>query len=447
MQSITTMNPADGQIIARYPVHRPEEITQILSRAEDAQRNWKTSAPGDRIAGLLRLASLLRRDKLKLAALVGAEMGKSEKEAEAEVEKCSNCAEFYSQSGPAFLRSQEIKTEAHRSLVAFEPLGVVFAIMPWNFPLWQALRCAIPAIFAGNTVVLKHASNVTGSAQAIAKLVAESFGRDDLLQILVIAGAEAEKIIGRKEISAVSFTGSTEVGRRIAAAAGQHLKKSVLELGGSDPYVVLADADVELAAQVCAKSRLINSGQSCISAKRFIVAKSVMAEFTEKFMKNLRTARLAPLARADLREELQALVDKSVRRGAKLLCGGEIPVGPGFHYPATVLGEVKPGMAAFEEETFGPVAALVAAETDAHAIELANQTVYGLGAAVFTRDLAKGEKIAIHQLLAGSCFVNDLVRSDPRLPFGGIKESGFGRELSDFGIREFTNIKTIYISN
>jgi succinate-semialdehyde dehydrogenase/glutarate-semialdehyde dehydrogenase len=443
-KKIKTINPASGAVIATYDAHSPEQISAILSRAAQAQKEWKERPLPERARLMLRLSEVLLAAKAELAGLMEAEMGKTQAEARSEIEKCASCARFYAEKGPAFLAPIDMETEASRSFVSFEPLGVVLAVMPWNFPFWQVFRCAIPALVAGNTVVLKHASNVTGCALATEKIW-RGISESPLFQVVLAPGEAALALIDRPEISAVSFTGSTAVGKKIAATAAAKLKKCVLELGGSDPYVVLADADIEATAQVCAQSRLINAGQSCISAKRFIVEASVKEAFEQKFSAALRQAHLAPLAREDLRADLHEQVKKSVSLGAKAVLGGELPGGPGAFYPATLLTGVKPGMPAFDEELFGPVAAVIEARNEEHAIELANQTIYGLGAAVFTRDKARGEKIAKEKLEAGSCFVNEFVRSDPRLPFGGTKESGYGRELADFGIREFTNIKTVYV--
>ena len=443
-KKIETRNPADGSLLASYTVHTPEQISEILGQAARTQRAWKESSPKERSDLMSRLSEALLAAKNDLASLMEKEMGKSPAEAVAEVEKCASCARFYAEKGAIFLSPIDVETEASHSFVSFEPLGVVFAVMPWNFPFWQVFRCAIPAITAGNTVVLKHASNVTGCALAAEKIFRQVSDKP-LFQAVIAPGEAALSLIERPEVAAVSFTGSTAVGKKIAATAASVLKKCVLELGGSDAYVVLADADIEKAAEVCAKSRLINAGQSCIAAKRFIVEASVREAFEKKFAAALGQAKIAPLAREDLRDDLHDQVERSLAAGAKAVLGGQKPNGAGAHYPATLLTGVKPGMPAFEEELFGPVAALIEARDEQHAIELANQSSYGLGAAVFTRDNARGEKIAKEKLQAGSCFVNELVRSDPRLPFGGIKESGYGRELSDFGIREFTNIKTVYV--
>jgi len=348
-----------------------------------------------------------------------------------------------------------VATEAHKSWVSFQPLGVVLAVMPWNFPFWQVFRAAVPALIAGNTMLLKHASNVPASALAIddllrgAGLPAGTFGA-------VLAGSEqVARIIAHPGIAAVTLTGSVPAGRAVARVAGENLKKTVLELGGSDAYVVLADADVDAAAALCAKSRLINSGQSCIAAKRFVVDATIRERFEAALVERMKAAvmgdpmrdetEVGPLAREDLRDELHRQVEDSVARGARLLAGGEVPRRPGAWYPPTVLADVRAGMPAYEEELFGPVAAIIPAAGEADAIRIANDSCFGLGAAVLTRDRERGAAIAEHQLAAGSCFVNALVKSDPRLPFGGIRDSGYGRELGEFGIREFVNVKTVWV--
>ncbi len=447
---LLTQNPQSGAELHRYPVHSPQEIDVRLQKARRGFIDWRRSPMAHRKELLDQVEKILLREQEVFARLIELEMGKLFSEAMAEVEKCAKCAAYYRDYGPEFLAPLPIPTEARLSYAAFEPLGTVLAIMPWNFPFWQAFRCALPSLLAGNTVLLKHASNVTGCALAIERIFQEAANRSDLFQALLVPGKSVLPLIARSEISAVSLTGSTEVGKEVAAAAGAVLKKCVLELGGSDPYIVLKDANLAQAASICAQSRLLNAGQSCISAKRFIVEKSVHAEFQELFLQALQSAPaapLAPLARADLRETLHKQVVRSVEQGARLLCGGKLPESLGFHYPTTLLSTVGPGMPAYEEELFGPVAALIEARDAEHAIEIANNSCFGLGAAVFTNDLRLGEEIAQSRLEAGACFVNTLVRSDPRLPFGGIKESGYGRELSSFGVREFTNVKTVLIEN
>jgi succinate-semialdehyde dehydrogenase / glutarate-semialdehyde dehydrogenase len=443
---ISTYNPEIGERLDSYPIHTFGQLDVILKSSQAAAKEWKRAYKTERSKVLLNLADLIERDKAELAQLIKNEMGKPIAEGIAELEKCSACAKYYAAEAESALTSVEVKTEASRSFVSFEPIGTVLAIMPWNFPFWQAVRCAAPAIAAGNAVVLKHASNVTGCALELERLFRAATGRPDLFRAVILPGKEAVKLIARPEIAAVSLTGSTSVGREVGAAAGRALKKCVLELGGSDAYVVLEDADVEKAAEICAQSRLINAGQSCISAKRFIVHKNVIERFTEVFIPELQKKQIGPMARKDLRDELHRQVERSLKQGATLLCGGKIPSGNGFHYPITALSNVKPGVVAFDEELFGPVAAIILAQSEEDALRLANQSQFGLGAAVFTKDLAKAERIAKDELEAGSCFGNALVRSDPRLPFGGIKDSGYGRELAGFGIREFTNVKTVYIA-
>jgi len=353
------------------------------------------------------------------------------------------------------LSRESISTEASNSFACFEPLGVILAVMPWNFPFWQVFRFAAPALMAGNVGVLKHASNVPGCALAIEQVFQQAGFPADVFRTLLIDNRAAKAVIKNKYVKAVTLTGSTAAGQSVAANAGKALKKSVLELGGCDPYLVLADADIEAAAAACATSRLINSGQSCIAAKRFIVVESVLEEFERRFVAHMSAAKMGdpmneensigPQARHDLRDELHDQVQKSIAKGARCLLGGKIPVGPGAYYPPTVLTDVKKGMVAYHEELFGPVASIIPVKNERAAIQVANDSIFGLGAAVFTRDVARGERIAATELEAGCCFVNDFVKSDPRLPFGGIKTSGYGRELSHYGIKEFVNIKTVSV--
>ncbi|HEX2979963.1 MAG TPA: NAD-dependent succinate-semialdehyde dehydrogenase, partial [Anaerolineaceae bacterium] len=382
------------------------------------------------------------------------EMGKPVRQGVAEVEKCAWVCEYYADHAEAHLAPDEVKSDAYHSYVAFEPLGVVFAIMPWNFPLWQVYRFAAPGLMAGNTALLKHSSNVPGCALAIEENFRQAGFSEGAFQALLISSRQAPAVIEHPLVRAVTLTGSTPAGKDVASRAGAVVKKTVLELGGSDAYLVLEDADLDHAAQVCVDARLINNGQSCIAAKRFIVVESVFSAFADRFVRLMKAKKMGdplnestevgPQARLDLRDDLHAQVRTSVERGAKILLGGEIPAGPGAFYPPTVLVDVKPGMPAYDEEMFGPVAALIVARDETEAIRIANDTPFGLGAAVFTQDIERGERIA-HQLEAGSTFVNTNVVSDPRLPFGGIKESGYGRELGSYGIKEFVNVKTIYI--
>lgn len=406
----------------------------------------------ERAAGLLRAAELLEEKKDDFSRLMAEEMGKPVGQGKPEVEKCAKVCRYYAEHGGTMLAPREVEG----GLIRHEPLGPVLAIMPWNFPFWQMFRFAAPALMAGNTILLKHASNVGGCAKAIVEVMTEAFGRADFVQAVFVSGKEVEPFIADPRIRAVTFTGSTEAGRKVAAAAGKHLKKSVLELGGSDPYLVLEDADVKEAAKVCAAARMVNAGQSCIAAKRFLVTEPVYDEFLELLKEELaahvpgdpmdEATLLGPMARVDLRDEIHGQVTDSVAAGARLLLGGEIPEDGKLrgkpYYPATLLADVKPGMRAFDEETFGPVAAVVRVKNMQEAIELANRTPFGLGAAVFSGNEARARSVA-QALDAGTVAINAQVVSDPRFPFGGVKDSGWGRELGDHGIREFVNVKTV----
>lgn len=453
--NLKSINPYTGEIIKTYKEFRKKEVNLKIEQTHQAWLSWKSTDFTERALLMRNLAALLKEKKESLAKLMTAEMGKPYPAGIAEAEKCAWVCEYYAENAEKFLKDQLIKTDAHKSFVAFEPIGIVLAIMPWNFPFWQVFRFLAPALMAGNAGVLKHASNVCGCALAIEELVKEAGFPVYLFQSLLVSGKNVNPIIENPLIKAVTLTGSTAAGKMVALKAGQELKKCVLELGGSDPYIILEDADLESAAETCVNSRLINNGQSCIAAKRFIVVKSIAKEFTQLFKQKMevklignpmeKETQIGPQAREDLRDELHQQVKKSIKKGAKCILGGEIPKGKGTFYPATILTKVKKGMPAYNEELFGPVAAIITVKDEAEAIKVANDSVFGLGSAIFTKDLKKGESIAKKQLQAGSAFVNELVKSDPRLPFGGINQSGFGRELSAFGIHEFVNIKTIYI--
>lgn len=453
--NLKSINPYTGEVIKTYKEFSKKEINQKIEQTHEAWLSWKSTDFTERAVLMRKLAALLKEKKESLAKLMTEEMGKPYLAGIAEAEKCAWVCEYYAEHAEKFLKDQLIKTEARKSFVAFEPMGIVLAIMPWNFPFWQVFRFLAPALMAGNAGVLKHASNVCGCALAIEELVKEAGFPKHLFQSLLVSGKNVNPIIEHPLIKAVTLTGSTAAGKMVAQKAGQELKKCVLELGGSDPYIILENADLEAAAETCVNSRLINNGQSCIAAKRFIVVKAVSKEFTQLFKQKMeaklmgnpmkKETQIGPQAREDLRDELHQQVKKSIKKGAKCILGGEIPKGKGAFYPATILTKVKKGMPAYDEELFGPVAAIITVKDKDEAIKVANDSVFGLGSAVFTKDLKKGENIAKKQLQAGSAFVNELVKSDPRLPFGGINQSGFGRELSAFGIHEFVNIKTIYI--
>ncbi|RFM23547.1 MAG: NAD-dependent succinate-semialdehyde dehydrogenase [Candidatus Thermochlorobacter aerophilum] len=454
---LESINPATEERIQTYPEHTAAELDEIVRRAEQAFRSWKKVPIVERAHLLRKAAEVLLKNVEQYAACITQEMGKPIAQSRAEVEKCATNCIYFADNAERFLQAEHVATEAQKSYIAFEPLGVVLAIMPWNFPFWQVFRCAAPILAAGNTLVLKHAPTTTGCALAVQEVFRHAGFPEGVYQTLLIAAPnvpeQVSMLIEHPSVKAVTLTGSTNAGRFVAAKAGAALKKSVLELGGSDPYLILEDADLELAVETCANSRCINTGQSCIAAKRFIVVEKVRKKFEEAFVEKMRAKRigdplsdvdLGPLARNDLRHTLHRQVQASISKGAKLLLGGAYPEGKGFFYPPTVLSHVTKGMPAYDEELFGPVAAIIAAKDEAEAIALANDTCYGLGAAIFTSDCERGERIA-KEIEAGNCFINAMVRSDPRLPFGGIKSSGYGRELSHIGMHEFVNIKTVFV--
>jgi succinate-semialdehyde dehydrogenase/glutarate-semialdehyde dehydrogenase len=454
---IRIVEPASGRLLRSYPEMDGAQAREILGRTQQAYLGWRSSSLQSRAEPLRALARLLRERDEAIAELMAREMGKPMAQGKAEAEKCAWTCAYFADNAQAMLRPEPVATEASRSYLTFQPLGVVLAVMPWNFPFWQVFRCAAPGVMAGNAWLLKHASNVSGSALLIEELFRQAGFPPDLLRAVLLRGGPAVlELIDDPRVAAVSLTGSGPSGRAVAERAGRNLKKTVLELGGSDAYLVLEDADLPRAARACARGRLINAGQSCIAAKRFIVTPRVRERFQELLVREMAAYRpgdplrpdteLGPLAGLELREKLHEQVTRSLERGAALLLGGVIPPGPGAFYPPTVLAGVRPGMPAFDEELFGPVAAVVPARDEEEAVELANASPFGLGAAVFTSDPQRGERIAAERLEAGNCFVNDFVRSDPRLPFGGVKQSGYGRELSAFGLREFTNLKTVWVA-
>ncbi len=453
---LESLNPATDETLRAYEETPPEEVATILTAARAAFGRWRRASFAERAVPLRRAGELLRERREELARLMAFEMGKPLAQGRAEADKCAWVCDHYARGAAGFLAPEDVSTDATRSYVSFEPLGVVLAVMPWNFPLWQVFRFAAPALMAGNAGLLKHASNVSGCALALEALLHDAGIPRDLFRTLLIGSGRVGALIEAPEVAAVTLTGSTPAGRAVAEKAGACLKKVVLELGGSDPYVILEDADLDEVAEICAAARLVNGGQSCIAAKRFVVVEDVLEPFVERLVERMKARRVGdpldegtdvgPQARRDLRDDLQRQVQASVAAGARVRLGCQVPEGPGAFYPPSVLTDVGPGMPAYEEELFGPVAAVLAARDETDAIRIANDTAFGLGAAVFTRDRARGERIAREELEAGACFVNAFVRSDPRLPFGGVKESGYGRELGVFGIREFVNVKTVYVA-
>lgn len=453
--SIKSINPADGKIIKIMDEMTRDEVNHQIDLSFELFHNWKNSPVRSRAGNMLKAAQILRNEKMNYARILTTEMGKPIRQAVSEVEKCAWVCEYYAENTERILQEEIIKTDASESYVRFDPLGVVLAVMPWNFPFWQVFRFAAPALMAGNTGLLKHSSNVPMSALAIEEIFMKAGFPQSSFKTLLIGSALVEDIIKHPKVSAVTLTGSEDAGKKIAAAAGRCLKKTVLELGGSDPFIVLADADIEQAAKTAVQARIINNGQSCIAAKRFIVVEEVMDKFQNLFVKHVKELRigdpmdesndLGPMAREDLLNDLDRQIRESVKMGAKVLTGGKRLEMSGYYYPATVISGVKRGMPVYEEETFGPAAAIIAAKSDNEAIRIANDTPYGLGASLWTRDMEKAKKMA-QSIDAGSVFINGMVKSDPRLPFGGIKISGYGRELSHYGIKEFLNIKTVWIA-
>lgn len=453
--SIQSINPKNWTVIQTFEEMSEEQVNHIIHQANLAYLSLRKSSFAERAKLMKNAAQILKKRKEDFAILMANEMGKPIREGRTEAEKCAWVCDYYAENAEHFLEDEIVETDAGKSYVTFQPIGVVLAVMPWNFPFWQVFRFAAPALMAGNAGVLKHSSNVFGCALAIEAVFKEAGFPENIFRTLLIGSKMVDSVIENPNIKAVTLTGSNPAGRSVAKKAGEMLKKTVLELGGSDPYIVLEDADLEDAVSTCVNSRLINSGQSCIAAKRFIVVESIYEQFKERYAEKMRLkimgdplkeeTDVGPQARVDLRDELHHQVEESIRMGAKCLLGGNIPEGDNAFYPPTVLSDVKKGMPAYEEELFGPVAAIIPVKDEKEAIQVANDSVFGLGASVFTKDLIRGEQIAATELEAGSCFVNTFVRSDPRLPFGGIKESGYGRELSHYGIKEFVNIKTVYL--
>ncbi|HET8547497.1 MAG TPA: NAD-dependent succinate-semialdehyde dehydrogenase [Bryobacteraceae bacterium] len=452
--ALESVNPATGELIARYDAMPDQETGNIIRAAHEAAREWAAAGFAARAACLRAAAAALRDRKNEWARLMATEMGKPISAGIAEAEKCAWGCEYYADHAEGLLADEVVLTEASRSLVRYQPLGAILAVMPWNFPFWQVFRAAAPALMAGNAMALKHSSNVTGCALAIERIFHEAGVPTAAFRTLRLESARVRPVIENPLVAGVTLTGSEAAGREVGGTAGRCLKPSVLELGGSDPFIVLADADIEPTARSAAAARTINSGQSCIAAKRFIVVEQVYSAFLSAFTEAMRAitvgdpldpeTQVGPQARRELRDDLHSQVTRSIAQGARLVLGGTIPQGPGAWYPVSILEDVRPGMSAHDEEVFGPVAAVIRAADPMEAVHIANQNVYGLGASVWTRDAAAAEPV-INQLEAGMVFVNEIVKSDPRLPFGGVKNSGYGRELAALGIREFVNAKTIWI--
>ncbi len=454
--TIQSIDPATEEVIETFEPHTAAQIDEILTTVAAAQKRWRDRPFAERADVLRKVAARLRERKDELARTATSEMGKPIVESEAEVEKCAWVCEYYAEHAERFLADEQAPSTATESYVAYRPLGVLLAIMPWNFPYWQALRAAAPALMAGNAIILKHASNVTRCALEIERLFADS-ASNSILRTIVAPGAEVEALIADRRIAAVTLTGSDAAGVSVASAAGHALKKTVLELGGSDAFIVLEDANLDAAAQMAVRARFQNTGQSCIAAKRFIVVEGVAEEFEQKFVEAAaklkvgdpldRATQIGPVARGDLRDALADQVTQSVAMGAKIALGGESVAGPGgkgYYYAPTIITQVTPDMPVFREETFGPAAAVIRARDAEHAVELANDSDFGLGGNLWTRDLARARELA-RRLESGGVFINGMTASDPRLPFGGVKRSGYGRELSLVGIHEFVNIQTVWI--
>jgi len=463
--SFQTINPATGKNGPAYQGHTVDQAMSIAAEVHRAQVDWRRAAVGVRSEAMKRAAQVIRRNRERYARMMTDEMGKTVTDGLAELEKCALCCEFFAEHAEEFLRPIPQDMSANhtgpkpppRAFVTFNPLGVILAVMPWNFPFWQVMRFAAPHLMAGNAGILKHASNVPGCALALEEIFREAGFPSNMFRTVLLSSKDLKPLIEDPHIAAVTLTGSVAAGKSVAAAAGAVMKKGVFELGGSDGYIVLEDADPVAAAKICARGRMVNSGQSCIAAKRFVVVESIREAFERAFVEEMRSyvmgdpndpkTKLGPMESVRSRDQIASQVSQSVKHGAKILLGGEVPKQPGAWYPATVLSNVRPGQPAHDDEVFGPVAAVISAKDEANAINIVNDSRFGLGSAVITGDTGRGERIAAEELDAGAAFVNDNVRSDPRLAFGGVKNSGYGRELSAFGIREFCNIKTVLVES
>ncbi len=451
---IQSLNPFTEKVEKSFPETTKENVCKIIDDVHNEYLGWKEVSFKERGKLMKRAAEILRDEKSNYGKILTLEMGKTLTQAIAEVEKCAWVCDYYADNAEEILSEELIETDASQSFVRFDPIGVVFAVMPWNFPFWQVFRFTAPALMAGNAAVLKHASNVPMSASAIENIFYKAGFPNNLFRTLLIGSSLVEDVINNSKIKAVTLTGSEQAGKKIAETCGKLLKKNVLELGGSDPFIVLDDANLDDAVKNAVTARLINNGQSCIAAKRFIITKSIYDEFENKFVDEMLKVKvgdpmdiatqLGPIAREDLLIELNEQVRISVEKGAKVLCGGSRIAGNGFFYSPTVLANVKPGMPAYDDELFGPVASLIKADDEDEAIRIANDSLFGLGASLWTTNIDKAKLLA-SKIESGSVFINGMVKSDPRLPFGGIKNSGYGRELSHYGIKEFVNIKTVWI--
>jgi len=451
---IETIDPTTGKVLERIPLMDAQAIDAKLEAAARSMPFWRTRSFDERAAVLRSVASLMRKERDELAATAVREMGKPIVQARAEVDKCAWALEYFAENAAAMLAVQAANTSASRSYVAFRPLGVLLAIMPWNYPFWQVVRAAAPAMMAGNTMLLKHAANTTRCALELERIFEEAGASEGVFGVILARGEGIDKLIGDPRIAAVTLTGSERAGVSVARAAGDALKKCVLELGGSDPFVVFSDADLEAATKAAVTARFQNNGESCIAAKRFIVEPAVYDEFVERFAQKTAAqvvgnpmeerVQVGPCAREDLRQTVREQVSETLNRGARLALGGKPLDGPGFFFEPTIVADVVPGTRMFDEEVFGPAAAVIRAQDREHALELANASSFGLGSSLWTRDVAVAEAFAA-RVEAGAVFINGMVASDPRLPFGGVKRSGYGRELSAFGIHEFVNIQTVWI--
>jgi succinate-semialdehyde dehydrogenase / glutarate-semialdehyde dehydrogenase len=451
---LESINPSNGELLERFPVWSSDKLDEVIAQVAAQNVLWGgTVSISQRAVILRKVAEILSNRRDELARMMALEMGKPIGAGQAEVEKCAWVCDYYAEHAKEFLADEIIQTDASKSFIRYQPLGTVLAVMPWNYPLWQFFRFGAPALMAGNTIVLKHASNVTLCAIEIEKILLEAGLQENVFRTLLITSKQVNHVINSPHVSAVTLTGSEGAGRAVGEAAGKALKPSVLELGGSDPFIVLEDANIKDAAQTGTLARTLNAGQSCIAAKRFIIETNIYEQFMDAFLSRMKDVvvgdplnsdtQVGPLARHDLRDELHMQVESSIKAGAELMLGGEIPSGLGAFYPVTVLANVKPGMPAYDEEMFGPVAACIRVKDQEEAIRVANDTKFGLGASLWTTNLEAAYKL-VNRIESGAVFINGLVKSDPRLPFGGIKASGYGRELSAQGIREFVNIKTVW---